>query len=354
MEQRLSLSDSCRLQRSIAAEKQAVKARIAYFKREENKIWRNLDEVKRQTRKLEKGRESARQRRHSLMELDKARRQREAENVKRALELKTSLGITKEQHLKNREAVLLAKREATRETRKESAEIQRMKRRTEARDLAMKSKRAVAIHQASIEAKLQVKAEKEKKLRRVREEAQQKRAAILASAKADKAELAVLEEEEMRCLQRLQNSRMISQSALQDLEISWGEASPLCSLLHSRGASSLRAGEGLPWAPKFYPKSKFHSCSSKFAPPPRAAAKKEQFDYSGSRPLQASKLLEDHRSLSTVAVESDDEGPPRLSGTPSRIRDQHRGDAQLMEALTAGEEVLGMGAAGDLAQAIWD
>ncbi|KAF4702853.1 54S ribosomal protein L2 mitochondrial, partial [Perkinsus olseni] len=250
---------------------------------------------------------------------------------------KTSLGITKEQHLKNREAVLLAKREATREAREESAEIERMKRRTEARDLAMKSKRAVAIHQASIEAKLQAKAEKEKRLRRVRGEAQQKRAAILASAKADKAELAVLEEEEMRCLQRLQNSRMISQSALQDLEISLGEASPLCSMLHSRGAFSLRAGEGLPWAPKFSPKSKFHSYSSKFAPPPRAAGKKEQFEYSGSRPFQASKLLEDHRSLSTVAVESDDEGPPRLSGTPSRIRDQHRGDTQLMEALTAGE-----------------
>ena len=44
----------------------------------------------------------------------------------------------------------------------------------------------------------------------------------------------MLEEEEMRCLQRLQNSRMVTQSVLQELETSLGVANPVTALLKSK------------------------------------------------------------------------------------------------------------------------
>ncbi|KAF4661146.1 54S ribosomal protein L2 mitochondrial [Perkinsus chesapeaki] len=329
---RLSLSDTCRLQRSVEADKQALKSRIAYFKREEEKIWRNLDEVRRHAKKLEQGRASAMERRQSLRELERARKLREIENAKKALELKANLGITKEQHLRNKEEALATKKEATRRARKESAEIVRMKRVSEANDRAVKSKKAVAIQQASIEGKLQVKAEREKRLRKLREAAERKRLGILANAKAEEAELSALEEEEMRCLQRLQNSRMVSQSVLQDLEASLGQSSPLCSMLKSRTASALAAGNGLPWSPEFSTKSKFHSYSTRFGPPPRTVGRSEPAVYvNTTKGSLLSSQLAGSLPMVATAVESEDEGPPKIGGTPSKIGSRHQGSTHLLE-----------------------
>ncbi|EER12986.1 conserved hypothetical protein [Perkinsus marinus ATCC 50983] len=334
MDQQLSLSDSCRLQRSIAAEKQAVKARIAYFKREESKIWRNLDEVRRKAKKLEEGRELAEQKKQSLIQLERVRKRREAENSRRALEIKTSLDTIKEQHLKNKACTLAAKREATREARKERAEIIRMKHLEQAREVAAKSERAVAIHRASLEAKLQAKAEKEKKQRMVREEAQRKRAAVLARAQADKAELAALEEEEMRCLQRLQHSRMLSQASLQCLEAPQGQSSSLRTMMGSRGAGALLEGEGLSWSPSKSEEGYHITVVREVGNVQSDGDKGGNYRERPGRPPRGSKHQEDQPSLSTVdglgvAVESDDEGPPLLGGTDSSIDRHHRGGSHI-------------------------
>ena len=48
-------------------------------------------------------------------------------------------------------------------------------------------------------------------------------------------QIPALEEEEMRCLQRLQNSRVVTQSVLQELESSLGTRNPVTSMLRWGG-----------------------------------------------------------------------------------------------------------------------
>jgi len=129
------------------------------------------------------------------------------------------------------------------EQRRISQDILRQKRMQEAQDRLKNSERAVAIQRAQLESRLRVNQEKATRIERLREQHEHDRLAAEAEVNDAESKLPELEAEEMMCLQRLQNSRIVTQSVLEELESSLGKQSAVTSLLRSkqRGQDHLNA-----------------------------------------------------------------------------------------------------------------
>jgi len=139
-----------------------------------------------------------------------------------------------EQRKRNQAAQQREKQVAGQEQRRASQDILRQKRMNEAQVRLQNSERAFAIQRAQLEARLKVNQEKATKLERMREQQEMDRQFAEQEVAAVESRLPALEEQEMVCLQRLQNSRIVTQAALEELESSLGSRSSVTSLLRSK------------------------------------------------------------------------------------------------------------------------
>eukprot|EP00747_Dinoflagellata_sp_TGD_P019909 gnl/TRDRNA2_/TRDRNA2_127476_c0_seq1.p1 gnl/TRDRNA2_/TRDRNA2_127476_c0~~gnl/TRDRNA2_/TRDRNA2_127476_c0_seq1.p1 ORF type:complete len:177 (+),score=36.67 gnl/TRDRNA2_/TRDRNA2_127476_c0_seq1:284-814(+) len=115
-----------------------------------------------------------------------------------------------------------------------SQDILRQKRMNEAQVRLSNSERAVAIQRAQLEARLKVNQERAARLENLRTSQETDRMKADQEVQDVQSRLPALEAEEMVCLQRLQNSRIVTQSVLEELESSLGTHSSVTSLLRSK------------------------------------------------------------------------------------------------------------------------
>merc|ERR1719482_926002 len=104
----------------------------------------------------------------------------------------------------------------------------------EAQQRLRNSERAVAIQRDQLEAQLKVNQERSERLAKLRQEQEEARVTAELEVEDVESRLPQLEAEEMACLQRLQNSRIVAQSVLEELETSLGPASSVTNLLRQK------------------------------------------------------------------------------------------------------------------------
>jgi len=229
--------ESVRAKKLAEMEMRAVENRIKYFKREEEKIWKDLEDVRRQAKKIEEGRGRASERRFADQWLNESKRRTAEENRRKARQDKEESDMVRK---KSTGELLRAKREAGEARKREMTENSQQKRMLDAQERLRNSERAVAIQRAQLEAKLRNSREQADKISKVRQEHEELRRAGEEEVMMVENRMPELEREEQLWLQRLQNSRIVTQSVLEELETSMGSA-PLTALLKSKSASRVEA-----------------------------------------------------------------------------------------------------------------
>jgi len=236
----MTVHEASRAKKTVESNAKAIENRIRFFKREEEKIWRDLEEVRRQAATIEEGR-------GRTLEKKLADRTIQQDREVALRQNRARVAATRSQgHDARRQNQVVQEREkklAGDEQRRISQDILRQKRMQEAQDRLKNSERAVAIQRAQLESRLRVNQEKATRIERLREQHEHDRLAAEAEVNDAESKLPELEAEEMMCLQRLQNSRIVTQSVLEELESSLGKQSAVTSLLRSkqRGQDHLNA-----------------------------------------------------------------------------------------------------------------
>eukprot|EP00928_Gymnodinium_smaydae_P071386 TRINITY_DN54997_c0_g1_i1.p1 TRINITY_DN54997_c0_g1~~TRINITY_DN54997_c0_g1_i1.p1 ORF type:complete len:318 (+),score=69.55 TRINITY_DN54997_c0_g1_i1:124-1077(+) len=229
-EGRLTVHEANRVRKVVESNVQSIENRIRFFKREEEKIWRDLEEVRRQASTIEEGRSRALEKRLADRTIAQARERAEQQNKERAEGQRRAKAV----HGAAGEAIRREKQLAGQEQRRVSQDILRQKRMQEAQARLQNFERAVAIQRASLESKLRANQEKSDRLERIRETQEAERRAAEQSVQDAESRLPDLEAEEMLCLQRLQNSRIVTQSVLEELESTLGSRNSVTSLLRAK------------------------------------------------------------------------------------------------------------------------
>jgi len=227
----ISKHEASRAKKAAEVNAKAIQNRIRFFQREEEKIWRDLEEVRRQATTIEEGRTRTLEKKLADKTIQQERGVVFQQNRCRAATTK-SAGQDQRKHiqmLQDRE-----KRLAAEDQRQLSKDIVRRKREQEAQARLGNSQRAVGILSSRREAKQKVQEDRAAWLERLRLQHEAERQAAEAEVYDAEAQLPQLEAEEMACLQRLQNSRIVTQSVLEELESSLGKQSAVTSLLRSK------------------------------------------------------------------------------------------------------------------------
>lgn len=219
------------MKKAFASNAKAIENRIAYFKREEEKIWKDLEEVRRQASKIEDGRSRIIEKRIADESISSMQEQHKHTNSLRA----------RDQKARGESARAMQAHELTRQKkvagmarRQEAAEMLRHKRMMDAQHRLRNSERAVAVQRQQLEAKLKANQQRANRLAHIREEQESSRRDAETSVRHVEERLPMLEAEELLCVQRLTNSRIVTQSVLRELEQSLGARSPVASLLRSK------------------------------------------------------------------------------------------------------------------------
>lgn len=226
-----SIKELRRLEKGVKTNVQTVENRIKFFRREEEKIWRDLEEVRRQAAKIEEGRARTLEKRLADQAIAQVKKQGYAENSIRAAKQREEAIAQRKQ---NEMESMQARRLAGESQRRESQEIIRRKRLEEAQMKLNKSERVVAIQREQLEAKLRTNQERADKLARIRDTQERERLSAEQDVQDVESKLPDLEQQEMACLQRLQNSRIVTQTVLQELEASLGSQSAVTSMLRNK------------------------------------------------------------------------------------------------------------------------
>jgi len=236
----MTVHEASRAKKAVESNAKAIENRIRFFKREEEKIWRDLEEVRRQAATIEEGRSRTLEKKLADRTIQQERELALRQNRARVAATRSS-GQDARRH--NQVVQEREKKIAGDEQRRISQDILRQKRMQEAQDRLKNSERAVAIQRAQLESRLRVNQEKAARIERLRDQHEQDRIAAEAEVNDAESRLPQLEAEEMVCLQRLQNSRIVTQSVLEELESSLGKQSAVTSLLRSkqRGQDHLNA-----------------------------------------------------------------------------------------------------------------
>lgn len=234
----MTAHQAVRAKKQAEVESQAIQNRIEYFKREEEKIWKDLDAVRRRATKIEDGRGRVSEKRMVGQMLHEARVQATADNRHRAKVIRDEIETQKTQSA----AELRRAKAIAGETRKrEALEAAHHKRMVEAQERLRNTERAVAIQRAQLEAKLRTSKEQADRLASLREEHEFEKRAAEDEVLAVESRLPDLEREEQIWLQRLQNSRIVTQSVLEELETSLSTGTPVASFLKTKPGSRLDA-----------------------------------------------------------------------------------------------------------------
>lgn len=227
----MSIHEANRAKKAVETNVKAIENRISFFKREEEKIWRDLEEVRRQAATLEEGRSRTLEKKLA----DRAIQQ-EKELLMRQNRAKAAANKMASVELKKRSQFcqMRDRQMKGQEQRRVSQDILRQKKMQEAQVRLENSERAVAIQRAQLEARLKVNQERAARIERVREQQEADRFAAESEVHDVESRLPRLEAEELVCLQRLQNSRIVTQSVLEELETSLGSHSSVTSLLRQK------------------------------------------------------------------------------------------------------------------------
>jgi len=231
----MTVHEASRAKKAVESNVKAVENRIRYFQREEAKIWRDLEEVRRQAATIEEGRTRGLEKKLADRAIQEQREQYFRMNQARAAATRTHGA---EQRRRNQTLQERDKKIAGEEQRRISQDILRQKRMQEAQARLENSERAVAIQRAQLESKLRVNQDKQTRIERLREQHEAERIAAEMEVQEAETILPQLEAEEMACLQRLQNSRIVEKSVLEELETSLGKQSAVTSLLRAKQRSA--------------------------------------------------------------------------------------------------------------------
>eukprot|EP00392_Amoebophrya_sp_AT5.2_P017232 g17561.t1 len=207
-----STNEAFRMRKSISNNAKTIQNRISYFKREEDKIWKGLEEVRRQAAKIEDGRGRTLEKKLA----DKTLTQRRAADFYQRKMHVTEMRTTIEHGKANTRAELTAVRAMQGRLRKQEAQD------------------AYRQKQAADQARRMQNADRADRLNRVRQDQDLARHKQQTEVEFISSKIPELEEEELRCLQRLQNSRIVTQSVLSELEGSLGARNPVTNLLRSK------------------------------------------------------------------------------------------------------------------------
>lgn len=234
-ERGLSIHEASRAKKTVESNAKAIENRIKFFKREEEKIWRDLEEVRRQAATIEEGRTRALEKKLA----DRAiQQERELTFKQNRVRVAAARNVNHDARRQNQAAQEQEKKMAGDDQRRTSQDITRQKRMQEAQSRLQNSERAVAIQRAQLESRMRINQEKTNKVEMIREQHERERQWAEADVAAAEAKLPELEAEELVCLQRLQNSRIVTQSVLEELESSLGKQSAVTSLLRSKQRGS--------------------------------------------------------------------------------------------------------------------
>jgi len=230
----LSVHEAKCVKKAVESNVKAIENRIRFFQREEEKIWRDLEEVRRQAATIEEGRSRTLEKKLADRTIQQAREVALQSNRQKAATAKTT---GNESRKRNQFAQMREKQMQGQEARRASEDILRQKRMNEAQVRLQNSERAVAIQRSQLEARLKVNSERAGKLEKLRAEQDHERAQAEMEVQEVESRLPALEAEEIVCLKRLQNSRIVTQSVLEELETSLGSRSSVTSLLRSKQRS---------------------------------------------------------------------------------------------------------------------
>eukprot|EP00913_Durusdinium_trenchii_P026771 g25112.t1 len=221
----MTVHEANRAKKAIERNRKAIENRIRYFQKEEEKIWRDLEEVRRQAATIEEGRSRTIEKKLA----DRAIQQ-EIGLVKASQNRVSVSDYRKRQQFESmREKQLAA--QAQRET---SQAILHQKRQLDLEMRKANSERAAMIQIAQKEARSRASQGRSLRLERMREFQEYERQQAEQEVLEAEATLPDLEEQEMICLQRLQNSRIVTQSVLEELETRLGTQSSVATLLRSK------------------------------------------------------------------------------------------------------------------------
>lgn len=230
----MTVHEANRAKKAIDRNRKAIENRIRYFQKEEEKIWRDLEEVRRQAATIEEGRSRTIEKKLADRAIQQERDLTLQHNRVKVSQNRVSVSdYRKQQQFESmREKQLSA--QAQRET---SQAILHQKRQLDLEMRKQNSERAAMIQIAQKEARSRASQERSLRLERMREfqefERQQAEQEVLEAEST----LPDLEEQEMICLQRLQNSRTVTQSVLEELETRLGSQSSVATLLRSKQRS---------------------------------------------------------------------------------------------------------------------
>jgi len=226
-----SVHEANRAKKAVSSNVKAIENRIRFFQREEEKIWRDLEEVRRQAATIEEGRSRTLEKKLADRSIAQARTLALEQNRVRAAGQRSTGAEMRQRNQYNNAREKQVQGEAQRKIRED---ISRQKKYNDAQVRLQNSERAVAIQRQQLEARLKVNSERAGKLDRLRVEQEAERQQAEAEVEEVGSRLPALEAEEMACLQRLQNSRIVTQSVLEELETSLGSRSSVTNLLRQK------------------------------------------------------------------------------------------------------------------------
>eukprot|EP00927_Polykrikos_kofoidii_P073433 TRINITY_DN69473_c0_g1_i1.p1 TRINITY_DN69473_c0_g1~~TRINITY_DN69473_c0_g1_i1.p1 ORF type:complete len:488 (+),score=108.10 TRINITY_DN69473_c0_g1_i1:53-1465(+) len=218
-----------RAEKGYAQNVMTVQHRIDYFKREEERIWRGLEDVRRQAAKMEECRNRLREREAAENAVKQLKYRTLMENRIRAKGQREEIIRQRKQ---NTLETMQAKRYSSMQQKNESRELENRKRMGQVEQRRSNSERVISSQRDTIVAKLRSNQERSERLTRIREEQEYARLEAQRDAERVGGRLPDLEAQELACLQRLQNSRIVEQTVLQELEASLGV--PLSGTLRNR------------------------------------------------------------------------------------------------------------------------
>jgi hypothetical protein len=222
-----------RMKKAAEANAQLIENRISFFQREEEKMRRDLEEVKRQASTIEDGRVRMMEKKLADRAIAHAKERAVLENRLRASQAVGARVTSKSV----RERAVQQKQNAANGQRKLAMQNLRQKHLDEAQLRLRNSEKAVAIQRARLESKLKENREKEERLRRAREQQDVDKRVFAQDFLELEAKIPMLEEEEMKCLQRLQNSRLATQNVLEELEGTLGSRGSVAALIRAKTTS---------------------------------------------------------------------------------------------------------------------
>ncbi|CAE6973357.1 unnamed protein product [Symbiodinium natans] len=216
---------------AIDRNRKAIENRIRYFQKEEEKIWRDLEEVRRQAAAIEEGRSRTIEKKLADRAIQQERDLLLQQNRVRAAQNRVTVSDYRKQQQPEPKEPQNAKVRANRLT----GPVRRVRIKAgEQQILPQPGNAGTDLHGTHIW--FTASQERAARIERMREFQELERQQAEHEVMEAESTLPELEEQELICLQRLQNSRIVTQSVLEELETRLGSQSSVTTLLRSKQA----------------------------------------------------------------------------------------------------------------------